>query len=180
MRTAATKKSTWQTPPRLLDAIRETGVRIGFDPATASDNPTDARFFASPLPPLQSGEGWLGRDGLEVAWPSTEPLFLNPPWAKGMPIEPWITRTCDWLSETRARLGRAAPDATLVVPDALNTRWAHALLDQRLRVFAPSARVSYVDPDTGALEMGCPFNTLVFARWPSARRRAFRYPGRWL
>lgn len=176
-----TQKSTWQTPPPLLEAVRAAGVRLELDPATAPDNPTRAKYFFSPEAPRADVEGrWLGHDGLSAAWPHV-PLFSNPPWSKERPIEPWITALCAWLDETRARFKSHAPEATLVLPDALNTRWSHALLARRLRVFAPARRVAYVDPETGVIAPGSMFNSLIFARWTSAQRRAFRYAnGRWV
>lgn len=74
-----TQKSTWQTPPPLLDAVRAAGVRVELDPATAPDNPTRAKYFFSPEAPRADVEGrWLGHDGLSAAWPHV-PLFSNPP-----------------------------------------------------------------------------------------------------
>ena len=175
-----TQKSTWQTPPPLLAEVRAAGVRVELDPATAPDNPTRAKYFFSPEAPRADVEGrWLGPDALAEPWPLV-PLFSNPPWSKDDPIDPWIRALCRWLDETRARFKAHAPEATLVLPDALNTRWSHELLARQLRVFAPARRLAYVDPDTGESAAGCKFNSLVFARWSSTQRRAFRWPGRWV
>ncbi len=64
-------RDDWNTPPWLLDLIREFKP-IGFDPApneTSFVNPIDAA---------------IGCDGLEVSWEDRGLCFVNPPYSHGL------------------------------------------------------------------------------------------------
>jgi phage N-6-adenine-methyltransferase len=94
------------TPPYVLDRVRDAfGGRIGLDPCTEPDNPTDALVFYTEAD-----------DGLAQVWPRI-PTWCNPPYAKAR--EPWVERC----------LQRAALQVpvVLLIPAATDTRiWQRA------------------------------------------------------
>lgn len=142
-------RSTWQTPPAVIEAAGLAMGGISLDPATAPDNPTNAlRFFA---PGTRAG-GFVGfaescgPDGLAtLRWPEGDSLWLNPPWKRGLPVTPWAVRAGRWVDEESHRR------ALLLLPTSLNAAWFHGLLQRRApaRVFAPDGRLVFVDPETG-------------------------------
>lgn len=64
----SSKRGDWQTPPEFLELVRRVGP-IEFDPCTAPDNPTEARYFRTP-----------DDCGLRCEWPSSGLVYCNPPY----------------------------------------------------------------------------------------------------
>lgn len=159
-------RSTWQTPPQVIEAAGLAMGGISLDPATAPSNPTHAcRFFA---PGTRAGEVVdlsmsSGPDGLTEEWPDGDSLWLNPPWKRGLPVTPWADRAGRWVDAEPHRRG------LLLLPTSLNAAWFHGLLGRRYhgtgaRVFAPDGRLRFVDPDTGRPGGERPsFDTVILA-----------------
>lgn len=138
--TAATGKASWQTPKPVLQMVRRAlGIYVfDCDPATAPDNPTGARAFYTPE-----------SDGLAQPWSGQ--VWLNPPWSKASPIDPWVARFV------------AHPTGTMLVPVSANARWFHRVTDGAVLALFPQ-RVNFVDPATGLVVKGCPFDSALVCR----------------
>jgi hypothetical protein len=154
-----TGKSNWQTPQWLLVAVREAlGIpAFSYDPASNWSNPTGAKVFSTPE-----------TDGLSVDW--NDPilgkyLWLNPPWGKASPIQPWVEKFCGYQGV-----------GTMLCPANTGSKWWH------LAVSAPGAipvffegRVNYIDPATGEEMKGCPFDScLITKNWSGGHLSGLR------
>lgn len=158
-------RSTWQTPPAVIEAAGLAMGGISLDPATAPDNPTQAlRFFA---PGTRAGDFQdfaesCGPDALAAEWPDGDSLWLNPPWGRGRPITPWATRAGAWVDAQPHRRG------LLLLPTSLNAAWFHLLWDRRYgglvpRVFAPSRRLAFLHPETRKPAVRPDFDAILLA-----------------
>ncbi len=77
----SSKNMNWRTPPGFLKLVREfssTG-RIGLDPCTTEDNPTEADHIFTPV-----------EDGLVQDWSGKGLVFANPPY--GRKLSPWAKK----------------------------------------------------------------------------------------
>jgi len=141
-------RSTWQTPPAVIEAAGLAMGGISLDPATAPNNPTNAlRFFA---PGTRAG------DFQHFA----ESCGLNPPWGRGKPITPWATRAGAWVDAQPHRRG------LLLLPTSLNAAWFHLLWDHGglvPRVFAPSRRLAFLHPETRKPAVRPDFDAILLA-----------------
>lgn len=63
----------WQTPPHILEAVREVMPVIGLDPATSPDNPVGALAYCT---------GLDGDCGLEKDWTSHKTVWINHPYSQ--------------------------------------------------------------------------------------------------
>lgn len=119
----------WRTSQRLLAPARNViGGQIDCDPATATDNPTQARTFYTEAD-----------NGLELSWDGFDSILLNPPWSKKlkMPIEPWLVKAL----ETAAN--NPIADIFVVTPASTNAGWFHRSLVQAPAHCFPKGRVEY-------------------------------------
>lgn len=151
----ATTKSEWETPPDLLEIIRKALEieKFSYDPATSLRNPTGAALFST-----------AETDGLSIDW--NDPLcgrylWLNPPWGKKSPIRPWINKFVTYNGT-----------GTLLAPANTGAQWFHHLVfnssGDHLLFF--KGRINYVDPATGSLTKGCPFDSFLLLRNWSPRQ----------
>lgn len=146
--TEPTGKATWQTPQDVLHLVRKALGIYAFDcdPATSAANPTGARAFYTPE-----------EDGLSQSWDGW--VWLNPPWSKATPIDPWVARFA------------AHQTGTMLVPVSANARWFHRVTDGAALALFPK-RVNFVDPTTGLVVKGCPFDSALVCRGWSAEALA--------
>ena len=100
-RDATHPQQTQLTPKYVLSPVREAlGGKIGLDPCTLADNPTEAeRFYFLPM------------DGLQLPWDSKS-IFCNPPYGKAK--EPWVDRCI--------QSGEGGVSVILLIPAHTDTR----------------------------------------------------------
>ena len=142
---------TWQTPPYILEAVRDALGCIDLDPAStcsANERVRAARYYT-----LERGE-----DGAALPWAGS--VWLNPPFGRGA-VEPFAARlAAHW------RAGR--PGACILRADGLVTAWAAPLLGSCSCVIVPRRRVRFVAP-SGA-ELPAPnFGSVLLAAGASLR-----------
>jgi hypothetical protein len=130
-RDAAHPNQTALTPEYVLGPVRAAlGVqRIGFDPCTTADNPTDAERFAC-----------LPEDGASLPW-NYDTIFVNPPYGKAR--EEWIERCIEAAGEgRRVILLIPAHTDTRAFQKALRSASACVLIRGRLKfgVLRPNRR----------------------------------------
>lgn len=116
-------KPDWRTPQRLLEPARVVfGGQIGIDPATAPDNPTQARVFYTEAD-----------NGLVQPWDVEDGLFCNPPWSRklGLPIAIWLKPLHEFA------VTHFATQVIIVTPASTNSSWFHSYLAPGVR---PPAR----------------------------------------
>jgi len=127
---------TWQTPPFILERVRDAfGDEIDLDPCTADDNPTGAGTFVT-------GPD-SGGDGLKLDWAAVGfTAFINPPWSRplGLPIDPWLEKT----------VAEAAKGMEIIalVPASTDTGWWRNFAPKSDAVNLLTGRVRYLDPAT--------------------------------
>ena len=109
------------TPEYVLAPIRQLfGGRIGLDPCTESDNPTNAeRFYCLP------------QDGCDLPWDATT-VFVNPPY--GEVRDRWVERC---ISEGRQR------KVILLMPSHTDTRTSQKALTACRSVLFVKGRIKY-------------------------------------
>jgi phage N-6-adenine-methyltransferase len=153
-------RKDWQTPEDLLVRLRRYfGGQIPFDAATAKDNPTKARKFATEED-----------NSLLIKWPSQ--TFINPPYGDSLP----------------AFVGKMAWEAILgntVIGLLPCSRWEQRYFQEALyranAVCFIRKRVSFRNPDTGDEVDGNTYATM-WVGWNVDLDRfvdAFGSPGRW-
>lgn len=142
-------KDRWRTPEPILAFAREAmGRPFDIDPATDSDNPTNAHwFFTRP------------EDALRVAWQShpwfvdSTRLWLNPPFSK---LKAFADRLAAWLATPEVCLD-SPRQACFVGSYSLEAEWAAILSgassfdryqqrDIRPLIFCPSPRIRFKLP----------------------------------
>jgi len=105
----------WRTPPEFLNLVRRVSTtgRIALDPATTTDNPTEADgIYAHPV-----------ADGLKWPWESRGLVYCNPPYGRNL---------LAW-SEKFASEGTSGTELLTLTPARTDTRWwknlttAHAI-----------------------------------------------------
>lgn len=157
-----TGKSNWHTPQWLLESVREAlGIsHFSYDPATDWSNPAGAKVVST-----------LETDGLSMNW--NDPLmgrylWLNPPWGKGSPILPWVEKFCDYQGV-----------GTMLCPANTGSKWWHrAVCSPETRPFFFEGRVNYIDPATGEVVKGCPFDScLITKNWTIQCLEALPFKG---
>ncbi len=109
------------TPSYVLGPIRELfGGRIGLDPCTEPDNPTEAqRFYCPP------------QDGCVLSW-DMPTVFVNPPY--GAAKDRWVQRC---IEEGRHRA------VVLLIPAHMETRTSQAALKACVSVLFVQARLRF-------------------------------------
>lgn len=111
----SSERQDWQTPLFFLGLLRRVD-HIGYDPATAPDNPTRAHVYSTPNGTYNRDGIVDFRDGLTMNWElahrwSGGLLFLNPEYGRALPD--WIDK---WADE---HTGQSA----LLVPTRTETDW---------------------------------------------------------
>jgi len=175
--------SDWQTPSYILDLVRLV-FPIGFDPASAPENPTGARLFWSPTTPERVGAGvHAGLCGLSDPWPEDLPGFVNPPWGAhlGKPgkVDPGkivkregrvLGRGVGWAE----KIARHRGELISLVPTRTDSSWFDRIHEaQHLRLDWRSAtlrsRIQFIDPETGKVRGGNNSAVTFFYRGPRWR-----------
>jgi hypothetical protein len=160
----SSSEMNWRTPPFFLDLVRQVGL-IGYDPATASDNPTDALSFSTPEGTHDNCVlGWLeGEDGLRSDWAQWHIkgalTFCNPPYGRALQD--------DWAPKMAVH----RKEAIYLVPARVETQWWESLLRTSTRTLLWSSpefgsRVHFVNPDGTPAKNGAAFPSSVFYRGP--------------
>lgn len=110
------------TPPYILEPVRSTfGGRIGLDPCTLPDNPTDAeRFYCPP------------QDGAALPWDSDR-IYVNPPYGKAR--ERWVRRCIVAGAEGRRVI--------LLIPAHTDTRTFQTALESASSILFVRGRVKF-------------------------------------
>jgi len=131
----------WQTPVELLDRIRVyfDAPRIPFDAATADDNPTNAKKFATEKD-----------SGLSIKWPKA--VYVNPPYGDDLPA--WMGKIA-W----EAILGNTI--ITLLPCSRWEQRYWQMAILQANAVCWIRKRVSFIRPDTGDKVNGNPYANMI-------------------
>jgi phage N-6-adenine-methyltransferase len=144
------EKDTWQTPPWLIDGIKQY-VTIDLDPCAGKDT--------------EIGEtNWsilCGEDGLERDWHGT--VFCNPPFSEK---DTWV----EYLIQ-QYRCGNVER-VFLVTPDSTDVKsWWHGrevrgtehdgIVDCASYVCFMAGRVQYIDPETGERKGSPSFGTAI-------------------
>lgn len=152
--------TTWQTPPELIERVRAYfGGAIPFDAATAPDNPTRARAFATEAD-----------NGLALDWSLHDGVWCNPPYGK-------VIR--DWLGkmEREARAHPTLPIIALLPAARWEQGYFQAALAAANALCLIRRRVRFIRPATGARPGGNPYANLfvgwnvVPSRWVEAFAR---------
>lgn len=172
---ARSKRNDWQTPPHIIDAIRDYGAPwggIAFDPATARDNPTRARRYCAPHPDglagrtLGHGGGeWIHVDGLAADWRDNTGgglLFTNPPYGAG---------GRDWVHRIAIEALRGVHMLALLGVARTEQHYFCAMLAAANVACFVRGRVAHRNPDTGDMVTGgCYASWLLGFNVPSLRR----------
>lgn len=134
--TGPTMDKRWQTPPELLVPVREYfGGRIPFDAATADDNPTKAKKYATEKD-----------NSLALKWPRQ--VYINPPYG----------------DDLHAFMGKIAWEAilgneiiTLLPCSRWEQRYWQMATQEANAVCWIRKRVSFIRPETGDRVDGNPY-----------------------
>lgn len=121
------KRLDWQTPPEVLDPIRNYfDGYISFDPCTTEHNPVGAMHICTPE-----------MDGLRCNWNHYDNLFINPPYGK---------HTKAWMEKAKT----LHKPAVWLLPA---NRWETDYLQEFARhmdgMVLVRRRVKFIDPSTG-------------------------------
>jgi len=171
-------RQDWRTPPYFLDLVRQVG-EIALDPASAPDNPTNARRF-------------YAQDGLALPWDRDGLAFINPPYGAHLsgPVEPdYVHRRKSVITGHgrgwARRIVQDQGDWIALVPTRTDAAWwheLHAAADWGVFWRSPEhgSRIQFVDPDTGRPRGGSTLASSVFYHGADADRflRAFSPHGR--
>lgn len=143
-------KCDWRTRKWLLDRVRKVfGGRIGLDPATAYDNPTDAKVYYT--------EGGLERDWYaDMRKAKVTTMFVNPPWSKTtMPVTWWMAPI--WAFA----IDHPELDIITTAPASVNSGWWHDYVAPAPRNMLPRGRIEY-DAPPGYYDADAPsFDTCI-------------------
>jgi hypothetical protein len=139
------------------------GGRIGIDPCTAPDNPTDAEIF------LTEADDGLAHQGI---WATRDSMFANIPWSKALGMPPGV-----WLEPIHA-FAMSHPFSQVIVVTAASTNasWFHKWLAPGDAHCFPRGRVEYERaPWETKGKNGVSFDSLVtyFGPQPDVFRRAY-------
>ena len=170
----SSKRSEWRTPQWLFDLLNEE-FRFTLDAAAQARNalcrryihpgtnglsvdwrdPAAYSFTRDTVALVRSGD--LDLDDLKRP---AESIYVNPPWKKGSPIDPWV-RKMVVQSKQRGQLIVAN------VPANTDCKWWHAfVMPYADEVRLVKARVKYGDPDTGKKSQGAPVGTAILVYRP--------------
>lgn len=120
----------WRTPPEVLERVRFVfGDQIGLDPATAPDNPTEAKVFFT-------------ERGLEQSWNPHRDIFMNPPWSKKESLYAWHWAAAMWLHNDE----NPSKQMIEVLPASVNAKWFHKWVMPSSAICFPEGRIAYVPP----------------------------------
>jgi len=132
----SSEKHGWQTPPALLDKIRdELQCDFDLDAAATSTTAVVERFFG---PDAEEPDD---RDALATNWnrPGVKVAFLNPPYGHG--VRKWMAKAYD---ESRRGVTVVA-----LVMSRTDVKWWHEYAMRAAQILFVKGRVRFVDPDTG-------------------------------
>lgn len=118
------KNQLWQTPPDLIDKIKQVGPII-LDPATCKENPVGALTFYTPED-----------DGLKLPWSLQGINFVNPPY-----------KYCkDWVRKMVAERLRGC-DIIALIPSRTDTRyWQDLIFPTAESICFVRGRIKFLDP----------------------------------
>ena len=143
-------RTTWQTPPELVDRLVEAYGPLALDPCTAADNPLGAGVFYT-----------AQIDGLNRRWPPFEGrslIFVNWPYSRQTNFL-WAKKV-NWEGSRR----RLHTTVAALVPVSTSAKWWRRLQPEEYH-FLPK-RVAHIDPDTGERVRGSNFDSAVLV-WTS-------------
>lgn len=138
-------KQTWKTPAVILMDVRCINRGIALDPATSTDNPTEARKFFTPQ-----------MDGLSRSWKCDGLVYVNPPYGKGI-IDPWCNKV---IAEAIA-----GTEIAVLVPSRTDRPWYQNLYEACDSVCWYRKRIRFVGAQSGA-----PFPSAMFYFGPHKKR----------
>ena len=142
-------RTTWQTPPELVEKLVRAYGPLFLDPCTADDNPLGAQhFFTKETNGLRSWPAFIGKGLVFINWPYS---------ARNNPV---------WAAHVQAEAMKRRGDTTIaaLVPVATSTKWWRSLRPNEYH-FLPN-RIAHVDPDTGLRVTGSNFDSAVLV-WTS-------------
>lgn len=156
--------TTWQTPPELLQPVRDYfGGVIPFDAATAVNNPTGAAAYAAGD---AAADIAAVVDGLAERWAKYDGTFVNPPYGKV--LREWLAKMVD-----------EAREGAVIIALLPCARWEQGYFQAALCAANAACfirkRVNFIRPSTGDRVAGNPYANffLGFNVEPETFARAF-------
>ena len=143
-------RTTWQTPPELVDRLVEAYGPLALDPCTSVDNPLGAAWFLT-----ETTDGLLGPWSREILHGL---IFVNWPYSReNNPL---------WAHKVQYEGAARGSEVTVaaLVPVATSTKWWRVMKPDEYH-FLPK-RVAHIDPDTGERVRGSNFDSAVLV-WTS-------------
>lgn len=138
----------WFTPPEILEPVRAVlGWKIGLDPCTNKENPTQATMCFTSV-----------QDGLNRPWTNAYSekwgVFVNPPYGKE--LYAWIAKVVD----------EAARGLQIVLLVSASSRWDQArwqnIYSPKLTTFVmPRGRVKFLDA-AGVQQKSPPYPSVLY------------------
>lgn len=136
----------WQTPPKLVDEIRNGfGGRIGLDPCTEPENPTGAvRFFT------------VETDGINQSW-RARTIYVNPPYSD---VGPWIRKAIE--------VARGGARIYMLLPVRTDASYHQELMYAATDILLLKGRLRFSRPD-GSVGAGAAFCSMLVGIGTSVR-----------
>lgn len=134
-------RDDWQTPPLILDRVRQIGP-IYYDPCTTASNPVGAEVFDT-----------KETEGLRDSAPWDRLVFVNPPFTTGA-IQRWVDRIVyAWVADIDGAL------EMVVLTPFDTTKWRRKLGRWCSARAVLYKRLNYINPDTGRVVSGVRFSS---------------------
>jgi hypothetical protein len=132
--------NSWRTPEWILERVRAYfGGPIGFDPASAPDNPTKAERFLYGAPGTMFSQE-TGQNGLDAEWP-LRGTYANPPYGSELRA---------WLLKFAAEAARGVEVVTLLPCSRWEATYFQETLARAAVVCLLRGRVAFVSSIDGA------------------------------